>query len=613
MCRQIALPRGSIFWACLVTTSLVAAPAAADPCYQDRNGRIVTRRLPDSIEIPCPGAASPQQPLPGAPASATPAVDGSPEKISRIPRPLLTDYVDAIPVPDRWRIVETLGVKERWWDPYNRNVLKGDRPVHGDWFFNLGLVSDTVLEARAVPTPVGGSTTGHSRAVDTFGGTNQAALIQNLAAEFVSYKGDTVFRPPDFEFRFTPVLNYTGVRLAEIGGVNADPRAGATRHDAFIGVQAAFVDLHLRNVSEHYDFDSIRLGIQPFSADFRGFLFQDNQFGARLFGTRDNNVIQYNLAWFRRLEKDTNSGLNDLLVLPRHDDIVVANLYWQDLPLSGFTSQATIVYNRNREGAQGDGHYDKNGFIQRPASLGRQILRDYDVVYLGYSGDGHFDRLNLSTSVYYATGRETEGTFVPGQTRISAFFAAAEASMDFDWVRLRASGLYGSGDDDPFDDRATGFDAIFENPLFAGADSSYWIRQAVPLVGGGRVGLSGRNGVLASLRSSKDEGQSNFSNPGIILAGLGLDLDLLPTLRLSTNANTLYFDKTAVLEVLRSQGHIPKHIGYDLSAALTWRPLLSQNLVLRASQGTLVGGAGWAALYPEKFPYYFLLNAVVVY
>jgi hypothetical protein len=59
-------------------------------------------------------------------------------------------------------------------------------------------------------------------------------------------------------------------------------------------------------------FDSIRVGIQPFNADFRGFLFQDNQLGVRLFGDRDANRWQYNIAYFQRLEKDTNSGLNDL-------------------------------------------------------------------------------------------------------------------------------------------------------------------------------------------------------------------------------------------------------------------------------------------------------------
>ncbi len=127
--------------------------------------------------------------------------------------------------------------------------------------------------------------------------------------------------------------------------------------------------------------------------------------------------------------------------------------------------------------------------------------------------------------------------FVNDEVDINAGFAALELSMDFDWIRPRISLLYGSGDDDPYDDEANGFDAIFENPQFAGADTSYWIRQAVPLIGGGRVALATRNGVLNSLRSSKEQGQSNFTNPGIMLAGLGVDMDVTPKLRLSFNAN----------------------------------------------------------------------------
>ncbi len=631
--------------ACLLAMTVAGGTATAEPCYQDSEGRIVTRRRPGFVEVPCPEQATPATPAPApapapapvpVPAAAVPEPAAAPVPTAApaaapmpvntpgavtpvrpapgIPRPRLTDYVQAIPVPDRWRIVETLGETERWWDPYNRNVLKGDRPISdGDKFFHLGLISDTSLELRSVPTPVGGSTTRRAGALDTFGGAGQSALVQYLAADLIYYKGDTVFQPPDYELHFTPVLNYNGTRTAEIGVLNADPRKGATRNDGFLGIQAAFVDLHLRNASEHYDFDSFRLGIQPFSADFRGFLFQDNQLGARFFGTRSNNIFQYNLAWFRRLEKDTNSGLNDLLVRPRNDDVVVANLYWQDFPVAGFKSQATVVFNRNRENQRNDIHYDKNGFLERPASLGREQPRGYDVVYLGYNGDGHFGRLNLTTSLYYATGQETAGTFVSTKTRISALFGAAESSIDFDWIRVRASGLYGSGDRHPYDNRATGFDAILENPQFAGAGSSYWIRQAVPLIGGGGVALSGRNGVLANLRPSKDEGQSNFTNPGIILAGVGVDLDLLPTLRLSANANTLYFDSTAVLEALRSQGKIDRHVGYDLSVAFNWRPFMSQNLVLRTSFATLVGGAGWRDLYAEKLPCYFLVNAIVTY
>ena len=123
-------------------------------------------------------------------------------------------------------------------------------------------------------------------------------------------------------------------------GVNVDPREGTTRDDHHVGIQAAFVDKHLRNVSDNYDFDSFRVGIQPFSSDFRGFLFQDNQLGVRLFGTRDNNRWQYNLAWFRRLEKDTNSGLNDVGQTPArrrrvHRQPVPAGLPGARLHLAG--------------------------------------------------------------------------------------------------------------------------------------------------------------------------------------------------------------------------------------------------------------------------------------
>jgi len=331
----------------------------------------------------------------------------------------------------------------------------------------------------------------------------------------------------------------------------------------------------------------------------------------RLFGTRDNNLYQYNLAIFRRIEKDTNSGLNDLGQPLRNDYVFVANLYRQDLPAAGFTSQVTVIYNRNREG--GEMHYDANGFLVRPEPLGLEIGRDYDVVYLGYNGDGHFGRYNLTASFYYAGGHDTPGTFVQGREDISAFFGALELSRDFDWIRARLSLLYASGDRNPFDRRETGFDAILENPQFAGGDTSYWISQAVPLVGGGGVTISGPNGVLNDLRASKDEGQSNFVNPGTILAGIGADLDLLPQLRLAMNLNDLSFVDTQVIDIARSQGGVPKHIGEDASVSLVCRPLMSQNIVLRASYARLISERGYDALFPRGDPYYALLNAVFAF
>lgn len=522
---------------------------------------------------------------------------------------------DPPPVPDRWRIVESLGYEENLWDPYSgNNPLKGDKPVVGeDWFFSLLAISDTVVEPRAFPLPIGITSTANAGDLDLIGdGTaGQTLLNQNIIIEGVFYKGDTVYKPPDHEFRLVPVINWNVTDSDEIGFLKADPAAGDRRSEASISLQQAFYDYHIGDTSPRYDFESIRFGIQPFNNDFRGFLFQDQQFGVRWFGVRDNAIWQYNLAWFRRLEKDVNSGLNEVDKDLRDDDVFIANLYRQDYPRLGFNSEISIAYNRNRE--KEDFVFDRNNIIARPASIGLERGRDYDVVYLGYNGDGHFGRLNLSVSSYLALGEESNGTFVQEETDIRSYFLAAEASRDYDWIRLRGSFLHTSGDDDPFDDTAEGFDAIFENPIFAGADTSFWIRQAVPLIGGGKVALSTRNGVLPNLRSSKEKGQSNFTNPGITLLNVGADFDLSPETRLSFNLSQLWFTETEVLELVRAQDGISSNIGQDISAALIWRPFATQNVVFRLSGAALIPGQGWKDLYGSGTPYSVLGNLILQY
>jgi hypothetical protein len=519
-------------------------------------------------------------------------------------------------VPDRWRIVSALGYPERLWDPYSgNNVLKGDRPAFGkDWFVALNVISDSTIEDRSVPTPVAIPTSPNAGTLDQFGEPGQSAFTENLITEFVLYKGETVFKPPDYEFRILPVFNLTRVAVDELGFLKVDTTSSPTRTEGFVGIQGLFIDKHLRNVSERYDFDSLRVGIQPITADFRGFLFQDSPVGIRLFGTRDNNRWQYNLGWFRRLEKDTNSGLNDITENSdplRDDDVFLFNLYRQDFPFLGYTSQVVLAHNVNDETDKD--FIDDNGFLTRPAALGVQRLRNYDVTYLGYNGDGHIGRWNVTASAYYVFGEETPATFNDDKSDISAAFAALELSRDYDWARIKGTLVFASGDDDPFDNKSTGYDAIFENPLIAGADTSFWIRQAVPLIGGGRVALSQPNGILNSLRSNKGQGQSNFTNPGLLLLGVGTDLDLTPRLRVSFNLNQLWFDDTAVLEAARNQGGIGKNIGQDLSASLIYRPFVSQNVVVRLAASALLPGDGYEALFDDEVPYSILVNLVLAY
>jgi len=578
-----------------VMLGLAAGAAAEEPAPPERDParEVLPRR---------PGPSEPQRYVP------------PPPDPSQVPPPTAAAPREALPVPDRWRIMRALGMQSSWIDPYNQNLLKGDLPVVRDWFVNVGVVSDTLFEFRALPTPVGPQASERPDSLDVFGRGKQSTFAQTVVLSLAAIKGDTTFKPPDYEVRLVPVLNFNRSEVEELRALRIDPRQGRTRDDDHVGLQEAFVDVHLRDVSVRYDFDSVRVGIQPFISDFRGFLFNDVPLGVRLFGTRDNNRWQYNLAWFRRLEKDTNSGLNDVGVAPRKDDVFVANAYRQDWPVLGFTSQALIAVNVNREG--GDEFYDANGFLVRPAVQGDGRGHDYTVAYVGYSGDGHIGAWNLTATAYLALGRDDRHPISQSEQSIVAGFAAMELSRDFSWARVRLSALLQSGDRDPFDDRATGFDAILENPQFAGADTSFWIRQGVPLVGGGGVALSGRNGVLASLRSSRDQGQSNFVNPGLLLLGAGGDLDLAPQLRVLGNVSYLRFVSTEVLGVLRNQAPPAKDIGVDLSAALQWRPFMSQNLVLNASAAALVPGKGLKQLYDENKPgvlYSVLVNLIATF
>jgi len=536
---------------------------------------------------------------------------------------------EQIAIPDRWRLIESLGlVKENLLDPYHQNTYKGDRPINrakvpwlpikgDDWFFVANLISDTVYEPRSFPIPVGVQTTEDPDRLDVFGDDFSQFFSQTFIAGFALLKGSTTFKPPSIEYRLTLAYNVNYVDVPERRVLFVEPSRPSHRLDHFLGVQEAFVDYHLHQFdTDRFDFISIRAGIQPFQSDFRGFLFNDQQLGLRLFGSRDNNRFQFNLAAFWRLEKDTNSGLNAILRSLRDDFVFIANLYRQDFLVPALTSQLTVAYNMNRE--KNDIEIDKNGFPVRPALLGTLRGREYDVVYLGYNADGRIGRVNLTGSFYWALGEDRESFFTGRTSQINAQFAAIEASYDRNWIRLRVSGAYASGDSDPYDDTEGGFDAIFENPVFAGADTSYWIRQTIPFAGGGRaVSLNGRNGILNSLRSSKEQGQSNFNNPGLVLLGVGADFDLMPELRLSANANHLWFENTSNLAALRNEGSIPKDIGFDLSAAAIWRPKATQNIIMRLSAAALLPGDGFKDLFDSlgggKAFFSVLANLVLTY
>ncbi|HXA35749.1 MAG TPA: hypothetical protein VNW26_05405 [Steroidobacteraceae bacterium] len=546
-------------------TLLSAQSEAAPPCPE--NPEVSTADLRRR-----PGAESNSVP--------TPACDPT-----RMPPPASISLPEPAAVPDRWRLVEQLGRPVNLLDPYAAsNPIKGDRPLFGDEvFLNLAATSNSLFEPRRIPTAE--RSAGVLPDAIRTATSDQRFWSQTLSVDTVLYKGDTVFRPPDWQFRFTPAINYSATQTGP-----------ETASGGVFAVQSLFYERHLRDVSPRYDFDSVRVGIQPLTSDFRGFLLSDPPLAARLFGTRDNNVLQYNIALATRIPKD-RVRLNDLNTKIPDDQILLANLYWQDLFKLGTTSEFIFAFNRNRADVPASGAVDGS-----TPSTPLQVRRAYDVAYLGYSLDGHFGRLNTTAAVYGLAGRENRSMFVDQSSQVRALFAADELSMDFDWRRIRLSMLHASGDGNPYDRRDGGFDTLTSGAIFGGSDSSFFFHERLALAGG-VFDLKSRDGLLPSLRPSGNSIESNFSNPGLDALGVGLDLSLTPRWTLSLDANQLWFDKTAPLEALLKQSPLSRRLGAEVVADAIWRPFATQNVVVRLSGAQLFAGPGYRALYGGANPF----------
>ena len=94
-------------------------------------------------------------------------------------------------------------------------------------------------------------------------------------------------------------------------------------------------------------------------------------------------------------------------------------------------------------------------------------------------------------------------------------------------------------------------------------------------------------------------GRPRSSIPGLILVGIGADFDVLPQLRIVSNLSYLRFETTRVIEALRQEKGIDEEIGWDLSAGLIYRPLMTNNIALQASGAVLFPGNGLQDLYKE--------------
>lgn len=535
------------------------------------------------------------------------------ENISPDSVPPVADVYNA--VPNRWALEqpdyrryaqkgEYIYSKPRWYDPFNRNRFKGDEPI---WpkllgqqvFLNLTASSDSFFDGRRVPSPsnVSSARPGSS---GFFGKGEQGFFDQTLRFTFDLFHGDASFKPVDWRIRITPELSVNDLKVRELGIIGPDVRSGTNRFDEHLGLQEAFVEVKLHDLGPNYDFVSARAGIQQFNADFRGFLFVDEEPALRVFGNLHSNRIEYNLAYFHFLEKNTNSGLNTFE--RRHQQVMLGNVYLQDFFFPGYTAEFVAAWNKDDPSL----HYDDNGFLVRPAPIGNvinqgtgPILHGMRVGYFGWLGNGHIRRINLTHAFYQALGEDTFNPIAGRRVTINAQMAAAEISYDKDWMRYRVSAFYTSGDANPRDERARGFDSIVDLPNFAGGLFSFWNREGIRLLGSG-VLLTTPGSLIPSLRASKEEGQANFVNPGIFLANAGADFEITPKLRGFANLNFLRFARTEPLEFLLFQSLIHHTIGEDFGIGVEYRPPLSENIVVTGGASALQPGQGFKDIYTGR-------------
>jgi hypothetical protein len=453
---------------------------------------------------------------------------------------------DIVPDPYRWRRLEPqgLGVSPRnpLYDPYAPNVLKGDYPLFGDKVFFAGTATfDGIVDYKR---NLDYFQNNRIRNVPFYDHNVLSQMTGVLAAEI--FHGDTVFAPKDWSGKVS------GVGRWRCGDLNATD-FGCGEDFRFF---EAFGEAKLFEIGNTFDPTSLRAGLQGFNSDFFGFIYNDVQPGARLFSEIARNRFKTNFAFFERLNKEKLSGLNEFKL--RDHRVGVVSLQWDDFILPGFNILPNFVWSNDRA----------------PGVVKGGVL---DAFYIGVTTNGRIDRFNVNSAFYYVTGTTARNT-PNGRTQfIQAGFAFAQAAYPIAYWNPRFAIGWASGDPDPRDNVANGFDPVFDNVNFAGGQFSYLFGEKIQL--GATTVLRG-NSIFPSLRGAN--ATSQYVNPGVLALNPGVDVALAPTLTAEANYAYVRFDDTATLVAnTKFKGrNVSEEIGHEFNGGLTWKPLLNEQLIL---------------------------------
>jgi len=97
------------------------------------------------------------------------------------------------------------------------------------------------------------------------------------------------------------------------------------------------------------------------------------------------------------------------------------------------------------------------------------------------------------------------------------------------------------------------------------------------------------------------------------LVGVGADLDLMPSLRISMDVSHVMFANTATLQSLLGRTDLSATVGTDASLDAIYRPFISQNVIARLSFAKLFAADAARPLIGSSAPFSFFFNLVLTY
>ncbi len=452
-----------------------------------------------------------------------------------------------VPYFQRFRLPQ--GYQLRY--PRERMPWRGDVPLFDRIFVTPILVSDTLYKERKNLdfTPrLGGN----------FTEKNQFRRQQVFYGAEVR-DADDVFEPARWRLRAVGAWQYDD----DLNALEANTA------DTDGALQEAFFDLRLFEIGSNLDLTFLRGGLQVFQSDFHGLVLFDNLIGGRVFGEIDQNRWRYDLVAASRVFKDVRTGLVELND-NREQMVYLARLTRDDL-LPGWNSELSFAFNSDK------------------------FNRNLDVGYVSLTFNGNVGRLGFNPAFHLAVGRDERNPIAGRSVDILAGLIVVDAAYTFDqadWLTWRFSYAYATGDSDPTDSRATGFDSINDVVLNQfGGPASYFVGENIKL---GNTDLVRGNSFLPSLRGGN--ATANFVNPGIHAVGTGFEAQLSHRTFLFLNGNYYRFATTKVLEQIFGR-NVNESIGVEANGGVFFRPFLDEVVILGVALSYLKPGSGLKDLF----------------